>query len=315
MKRILDIHTAEKYGEVETVRTHVLAWDSVDEAVAAVASAWEQNQLAIDDTVKLPPNPKNGYRSAKSVYGRDPKELPSWQSVREAMSKPWAEGMASFENLSADLAKVELPDPADIRRRPTWRESDGDFDYGRYAEGRECWRGAARRHQVGQQFVTLCVQIGGNADVTGERLAWRGVLAACLTGILEARGYSVEVLAYHRGEGSFKSGDGIMGAFWVKRSEQTLDVVSLVNATSPWFFRTVCFAEHCLVTGQTPTGGLGREVRADDRLIDLITPAADAWRINNVFGRDDAVEAAKSMLETLTANSQREPYDREAIHA
>lgn len=244
-------------------------------------------------------------RYVKRWLGRT--DLTSWDKVLDAVHEQWADGVALFEKVKAQLDAEKVPEPRSIKRKQAWSEVEGDFDWDRYYGGEgDFWRGTAKREWAGQQFVTIFVRIGGNCDEGASRLTWRGVVAAVLCEMLERNGYSVELLTADYGINAVHAkGDKVvrsclLQSVWLKRAEEDFDQNAVVNATSPWFFRLVNFASYHLVPQCQPSRGYGTESDAPERLLRILSADSfDDKVVVYIDGEVHTVEAAAKFISSV----------------
>lgn len=267
-------------------RTHIIIWDTMSEMVAAVCEKKPSY-------VALPTN--------KSFVGR---KFNSWDEIAKACDSVWTEGIELVEAMLAEMANVKLPAPKNIRRRGTWSNDQGDdFDLDRYRSGQEFWRTTTRRRTGGPQIITLLVHTGGNAGTSPEALLWRGAACTVLADRLEAAGYRTEIMAYDYGERVFCSGDNECQAVWLKRSQDPLNLSTLINGVSGWFFRTIMFGGYSVCPGQTPTKTLGVERVLPDRIKPYLSHER-AWVVQQISSKSSAIVAAQGFLSTLAEGEQ-----------
>ena len=266
--------------------THVITWDTLTEQVEAATAA------------------KPAYIQMPTDGRWTGRKLHSWDELAKACREPWEHGIKLIEDMAKQIATVVLPSPKNIRRRPLWSEDGGDdFDLDRYRSGQEFWRTTNRRPSGGPQIITMLVHTGGNAHVKPDDLLWRGAIAVAIADILEARGYRAEILAYDCGSGVFISGDDEVQAVWLKRSHDPMDIATLANGVSGWYFRTIMFAGYSVCPGQTPLSTLGRETALPEWLKPRLSHER-AWIIQNINSMDQAIAFAKNVLATLSASPE-----------
>lgn len=282
-------------------RNHVLCWDDVSEQVRAVAAAGKAGKI----THYTDPFCRASYwddSSRADWLGRT--DLRGWDDVVKAIENPWKEGMEAIEGMQDELKHVAFVAPKSIRRRPTWKDDDGDFDLDRYTAGQDSFRSPARRDVTGQQFVTLMVQVGANGGTRASSMMWRGAAAIVATTILEREGFGVEILAYDSGVDVLKANpvtspsysQGLVNAVWIKRTDTPLDVSALVNGISPWYFRILNFCAYGMVPGETASPWLGAEVKLDRAFIKHLTGDERYIVIEEVWNRKDAIKLANGIL-------------------
>ncbi len=223
----------------------------------------------------------------------------SWEEVVAAANGLWESGVRDIESMLADLASVELPQPACRRRRGVWADDGDEFDHDRFRAGRECWRTLRRQHVTGPQHITLVAQVGGMFGVPPEEFFWRGAVAVCLADLLEKAGYRVTMYAASKTSNSYTNGCGSFRFVQVKGGGDPVNLASLVNAFSPWLYRTVFFQEHYTQAEAKPRNpGYGRTADLTDPDLEEIEPGAIL--IQGVSDRRRAVAKVREVIEALS---------------
>jgi hypothetical protein len=160
---------------------------------------------SIDELTNVVCHPKNignRYSTGKSWLGGD---CETNADVYKLVEEGWPDGVEEILKLQAEM---EIPEPVS-RRRKIKRGWDGnDFDIHAVYSGNinKCWVKRTRQNKRGPQCVSVCVDIGANAGVSASRLFWRGASALVIVDELLKAGYKVEVIAFERCGGVFKSG-------------------------------------------------------------------------------------------------------------
>ncbi len=287
MYHILNRNTPKSQTPRPSDIDHVLIWDDVSENVRAVEKA------ALEDNLKH----MDADCFLEELTGRG--GITNWAEACLAVEKPWEEGIEIVQGMIETLERSELVPPHSIRRTPTWNDQDGDFDLDRFTGGDPYFRGVAKRDVTGQQFVTILVQVGANANASPHRMLWRGATAIALTHLLEAEGYSCEILIYDYSWRIFNSGRNLMTACWVKKAHHHLDISALTVAVSGWYQRVITWATYGMIQGQTPSRGFGKERKVPEHLIRHLTTDENYMKIEDVWSLADAKFACGKFLDTL----------------
>ena len=306
--------------------THVLVYDDITEMAAEVA-AMSRPKLMDHVTDMFDPNYVN-----EEWLGRS--DLTNWNKIEEACHVPWKWGMDRLQTMRERLSHHEFAEPRVIRRIGQWRDSDGDFNYDRFTSGQDAFRSVARRDASGQQFVTLVVNTCANCYVSAEQLIWRGMGAIAACEVLEAAGYGVEIVGAisvqdsHYPEGSFVSRaekeslgyrevsqrmkgreqDDFAVLTWVKRADQPIDEAALINAVSPWFFRTVSFGAFGVIPNRVVDECLGRSINLRPaHLSYILGEGQHSYEIiEGTFGELQTVDLTNRVLNKFSNNPKPE---------
>jgi hypothetical protein len=225
--------------------------------------------------------------------------------VEKAASAPWEHGMRVVDGMIEELRKGDLPRPAQIRRRPTYSEVDGDeVDMDRLRGGVPFWRTTTRSKMSGPTVVTLVIEVGANCQVRHDDVLWRGAAAVAMATLMEEAGYRVEMYSYMYSEGGYhgRGEDSItnhLQCVCLKRPQDPIDQGSLVAAVSAWFMRTVMFAGFLADPKLCPTIFLGHCTMLPKELMGYVTPDPDPVHVFNCWSYRDALKLASMRLGQL----------------
>lgn len=260
------------------------------------------------DRTKLPVSNKNsnlGYstdcflKEQARWLGR---KISAWADLPKSIDGVWPEGLAILERMRNEIANTQLPMPVSRRRKLRWSEDNGDeVDNDRMRSGQKYWRESHRATRRGPATRTIVVDIGANCNVDPEDILWRGAAAVALTEALEEAGYRIELWAVWRTCGCFvdyESPSDCMIGVKIKAPSDQLEVATLVNAVSGWFFRTAFFHE-LQTTDCKCSGGLGYSTQPGPAQYDAITTDPDRLCIDGVWSYNDAVALIRRELSTL----------------
>ncbi len=222
-------------------------------------------------------------------------KLNSYDHLGEVMLQEWQHGLDLFDQMQADIAAEQLPTPKSRRRTGVWNEDDGDdFNFDRFRTGAPFWRTSKRRSGTGPNTVTICVDVGGNCNVEPDSLIWRGVAAVSAAKILEKAGYRVELWGCNSSQRAFRDDWGLSVFVRLKRHNDRLDVASLINGVSGWFFRSVLFSLWNVCDGHVPARGLGKH-RGSKPFLHHIA-GANAIAIEDAWDKKTAIKAIKALI-------------------
>jgi hypothetical protein len=279
-------------------QTVVAIYDGINEQVQAVLAA-----SRLDKVYNVP---LQEHVFIWGSFAQTTAPFKGWDDVARMVTARWEAGVRVVEEMMRKLDKAKLPRPESIRPRKVFREDDGQsVDIDRLWEGQPYWRGLQRQKVGGPRVISLLVQIGANGYVDSQDLLWRGATALCVAKKLEDAGYRVEILGYDYGLYALASGRHCCQATWVKRSQDKLNIPSLVNALSGWYFRTVNFGSLSLVPDDMPGPGFGSETTITPEILQhltrgLITP----WIIHEVWSQEQAIASVSQLLEQLNQGAK-----------
>lgn len=234
-----------------------------------------------------------------------------WQQRIDAMRQLNEELVSQVEAMVNEMQHLDLPEVKDTRRRCTYSEDDGDeVDLDRLRSGQAFWRTSQREDSTGPATVTVICDIGANWSVPAVALQWRGVAAVALTHILEKLGYQVEFWMVEGGRRVFSNRDStekVVQAMCLKRTEDTLDIKSIINCLSAAFYRSVVFTgirttgHHVQTDGKkTPVNaGLGTAYAPTEVELDHISRDANRAYMRGVFDKESAAVAMEALVSKL----------------
>lgn len=240
--------------------TLFLEADSISETVDK-ASIWNKQPQAASARVDFDRGHWNG------------RELRGWEDVRTKLHEPWAEGMARFESFRQQFANIELPAPKNRKRRRGFNEEAGDVEVDRLMGGQLDYFSDPLRREVEQpKVVSLFVPLGFHAGIKADAITWTSVAVAVATDILEAAGRQVEISFGFMSVNSYGyDGCRTMGFVApIKAASDPVNISSLVNVLSPWYYRTIGFGMMDSQPDLKTTSGRGQPVDVSDRKWNLM---------------------------------------------
>lgn len=264
----------------------VVVFDSVAEAVAACNG--------------------RSYQPSEEKLGR---RLPTWQSVVDALDQPWREGLDAVQKFIDKLVGQELPEIESVVRRTRYNEDDGDeIDLDRMRAGQPYWRVSRRESTTGPTEVTIVFNLSASKSTSAVDILWRGAAAIAMAHVLENAGFSVAIWAvctscpyaddqYHR----------LTAAIPLKAAGNRLDISTLVNCASGWFYRSVLFTLTRTVlvrAGKKVAKGLGAPETPYTQDLDLFSSPTNRLFSGNDHTYHSSLWAAEYGLEQVSDNQQ-----------
>lgn len=232
-------------------------------------------------------------------------KMESWEDMPNLIKQPWKVGQQRMAAMLEEI-KESIPTPVSVRRRGRWSEEDGEVCPDRALAGEaDFYRRVVRQNMAGPRNVALLCQVGGLADKTEEQMFWRGAAAAALADLLEEAGYSCEVWTWNVATGTYTS--GCKDSFYcckVKSCGEPLDTMSMIAATSAWYYRGMVLNAKASVG--RPSGGLGYTSPSRggfEKYMD-ITQGIQKVEMANVWTKAGAISTAKSMLADITKGQE-----------
>ena len=159
----------------------------------------------------------------------------------------------------------------------------------------------------GTPEVTIVIDTCGAGSYEPEELLWRGAGAIALVKMLEQQGYRTEIWALS-GATCFKDYPrrGIIPAVCLKRPGEPLDISTLINTVSGWFFRVEIFGLYYQL-GENEMeqikDGLGYHFVPTETDLDLLTSDQKRIFCADVFTFDGTLDL---MLRELQRIADRE---------
>lgn len=188
-------------------------------------------------------------------------DFESWDDVIKRQTTAWEEGMDTLGMCLERLEEAELPEIRSRKAKTEYKDEGQEFDYERYMQGEKPFKETKREESEGPGEVTIITDTTTPSHYAHTDILWRGAVALALTKKLEEKGYHVELWVVN-GSDLFSGRDfAVHTACCLKRSSDPLDISTLTNTVSGWFYRTATFSllrTICHKTGEHPASGLGR---------------------------------------------------------
>ena len=233
-------------------------------------------------------------------------ELAEWEDVQKKLKEAWEKGIVTMKQFVERLRNTPMPEIKDHMIRTTFSTEGDEVDFDRLMAGQPAhFRKTERREKSGPTEMTIVIDTSTPYWVNPDDILWRGAAAIALTQILEEKGYKVELWVIN-GSNLYREVN-VMTACRLKRPQDPLDVSTLINTVSGWFYRTAIFTlleTICEKEGQYKNSGYGNAYTANESELDLIT--VDELRLysSGVFTFDGAVSLIEAQMLKLAEKSQ-----------
>ena len=279
---------------IQNNRTYLMEFESLNEMLQVARDTAPNGQCS---------NGANLFRDlSDSFIGRP---LKSWDDVDKAINSPWQQGLNVLEDILNQIKDRHLPPPTSLRRKSTWSEDSGDdLDLDRLRRGQAYWRSSHRVTRPGPMNVTIVSDMTTSGATDSARVLYRGAASIALTQMLEDAGYRVELWVgdYGTSYGSTCGAEVVC----MKRAGDMLDVSSMVNVLSGWFYRTVLFAAIASPTHLKTQYGFGGPLPLR-QIISDVTPDEKAFLSENIWSTSEAVAWVADKLAIVEGRSHMVP--------
>jgi len=226
------------------------------------------------------------------------REFTGWSDVEAKANKLWQDGLDTIRRL-ADEARGEITmRPKSRKRRQTWSEDSGDeFDTDRFRAGQAPWLECRAQSVTAPQRLTLWIDTSTNAYRNPEEMIWRGAAAVIIADLLEAAGFQVEIFGVAGTDNTFHNGNNFRLAYRMKRHDQPLDMSSLANAVSGWYYRTVAFQAYYGEKSKVRRNlGFPCKLTAEPELVEALGNPVDPIIIADVWNQADAADLVRRIV-------------------
>lgn len=295
-----------------TTATHV---ETIDVPAVCGSRTWECRLFdSVHECVEYAMGAPSGCQMDNSLnnpdwIGRDDLGT-TRRGIPAKVDAAWPEGLAVIDGILRELRESKPELPMSRRRVRQWRPDDGDdICQDRLRAGQDFWRATPRLKARGPNTITLLVGVSASSHRKAEDVFWRGAAAACLVDMLEDAGYRVEVWCTELGSGAFVCGSNSFLATRVKAAQDSIDIATLVNAISPWFFRTILFGCICNSPSRKYCSSLGTPVDINspeaEPCRNLIDPASEAvFTIDGVWNRADSIALVQGIINQINGREE-----------
>src|SRR5216683_3530545 len=234
-----------------------------------------------------------------SFIGR---QFENWGDVIANANGDWPVGQRIVQKMLQELEGIDIDRPTSVTRRRCWSEDAGDeLCVDRLRAGQPYWQGTSRQRVAGSPIVSIVVNVTASAYRNASDILWRGAVGVMLTDLLERAGYRAEFWGVSCASRAYEDGLGCFRAVCLKRADQPLDLPTLINGTSGWFYRTIYFQSYWVDYECEPSDGLGHPCspRLDQESVRELCGANPVTVIDGVWSRDAAIAKVREVIEQL----------------
>ena len=237
------------------------------------------------------------------------RKFEDWEDVKKGIQTAWEQGMEILQMSVERLQKESRPEMKSRKRETKFDDSEGDeFDFDRYMAGQQPFRSSTRETHNGPGEITIITDTTTSANYEAEDILWRGAVALALTKLLEEKGYRVELWVIN---GSFLF-DGrpypVCTACCLKRCSDPLDISTLVNTVSGWFYRTATFTLLETIVDKNNerlAWGLGRVYTPIPEDLNMVTPDLVRIYSSGCYSFSGAIQQVRGEVERFkTAHNE-----------
>jgi hypothetical protein len=273
------------------MKIHAHIYESVEQMLAACNQAVLKGKIA-------PRVTRIATSESSEFIGR---HFESWSDLLAQANANWAEGQEIIARMLDEMAGCELPAPTSVRRRARWAEDGDELDSDRLRAGQQdCWRAMARQSCSQPRTISVIVNVVTPGSRDSQEVMWRGGAGVVLANLLEQAGYRVEFWATEYGHDTYRDGLPTLQAVCVKRADQPLDLSTLVNTISGWFYRTVFFQSyHTDAVKPVPGYGPCGTVTENTECVRELTGNGQAVVIDGIWNRAAALAKVREVIEQL----------------
>jgi hypothetical protein len=211
----------------------------------------------------LPINPHNAQIFEGTVKGSyhdknwfGPKDETAEQ-VLEYCKTGWTYGTEQAEKMKE---QITLPVMESLKRRIV-KGPQGDYlDIHKVNRGQldTAWTKKKRNSSRGPRRFQLVCKLGGNCNISGIQLLWRGVACLALSQALIEAGNSVEIIGFNNTKNVYQDGTNILNTVQIKSYTTPFDIMALTTVIGlSGFYRYYMFLAR-LQSEKDATWGLGR---------------------------------------------------------
>lgn len=278
-------------GEIKGNK-RIRIYDSVEALTAAADQAWESGRQ----------HPRD-WDSETRFVGRS---FSDWKAAKAAAGQTWEEGIRMLEDLMQEIEQFDLPTPKSRRRKAEWNEDGGDdLDLDRLRAGQAYWRRIEPRETTGTPTIAIISDLSTSCNKKARDILWRGLVSLILANRLEEAGYRVELWAVNNVSHGYRDNTASMTAVQLKRADQPLDMATLINALSGWFFRTVVFQEY-YTQPAIPCGSLGTPSYLLPADLKEIAGNATTIEVSQIWDRTAALAKIRKELAAYCGAAQQQ---------
>lgn len=226
------------------------------------------------------------------------------EAFQKALDEAWQRGIDTMNQFVERLEQAELPKIKDLKRKKVYSESEGELDQERLLAGNpNCFVTMVTEKGEGTPEVTVVIDTCGAGFYESEELLWRGAGAIALVKMLEQQGYRTEIWAL-AGATCFQDYPtrGIIPSVCLKRPGEPLDISTLINTVSGWFFRIEIFGLYYQIgenENERIKDGLGYHFVPTETDLDLLTSDQKRIFCADVFTFDGTLDLILRELQRI----------------
>lgn len=229
--------------------------------------------------------------------------LDSWEQVEKRSNRVWAEGLYTLQEFVTKLKDAKLPELKDKKRKVKFNGDDGDeVEYDRMMNGEDFYRKSERQDHDSVTDISVYIDTTTPASKDSKDILWRGAAAIALTHILEERGYRVELWVVNGSDLYDGKSKHVMTGCCLKRAGDVLDMSTLINVVSGWFYRTAIFTLLDTIAawkGERTSLGYGCCYTPTEMDLDQIQKDDHRIYSSGVFSFDGALTMIEAEIEKL----------------
>lgn len=228
-----------------------------------------------------------------------------WEGVKEAFFSTPAREWEMFQKVhNAVKDEVVNVSTRSVRRKLHWSDADGEIDLDRALGGEPEFYGEHRRTRtMAPAPVTVLCNFNGNSWLSPKDIFMSGAAAVTLIDMVEDAGFPCEVWMYSNNrEAYYGPCSTHFACYRFKEAGDPLDPISMVNALSSWFWRSVGLRSMHL-SGRRVSSGYGCSTPTltnRERFME-VTPGQRVIRMPNVGSLKDEDQVAAFIRTALTS--------------
>lgn len=258
---------------------------------------------------RLVENYGSGFDPSKSYFtGRG--DIRTWQDVLRACNTVWQDGLDEVQGMLHTLEQelYDLKPPQEMRRRRRFSEDSGDdVDNDRLRGGQsDYWVETRRTNVIAPKRIVIVSDMGTRGTVAAKDVLWRGALSIAATDILEKYGYQVDLIAANHNSGFKKNKEIIYITYFLKRVGDAMDISSITNFVSGWFYRTANFQSRSIPRHfiLDSTYGITLKISKEDKPIQDVCGNAKIVIVDNVWSLKDAIAKVREIVLAASETEQ-----------
>jgi hypothetical protein len=250
-----------------------------------------------------------------------PKPVKTWEQLTELVQSVWVKGVNLYESFRPQIESVDLPQPVSMKRKRRFNNVSGEVDIDRAMKGEQDLFVEAKRSSIhGPAAYRIVIPMSYSSSVDEADIIWATVSAAVMADVLEDSGRQCEIHMVFGGLGSYPSNpEGIRHSFEAvccKETNDPLDIVSIMNATSAWFFRTVGFSMqdshpciHALASRGRPIPTHGATMQFCLNQVGLLEDGCPTLLMPRILSKREAMEWVRETLAEICAGTQAPEFE------